>query len=394
MSDTQAIREFSRLLAQTDDDTERVALVKRARLLAATMASPEAFEAPILSLGDYLDIPIPVPPTLVEPRVVIRGGLGVVIGRAGKGKTVCNLNRILRWSAGRPWFEAVVGPKGEPVFAPTDNKPLRTLIIENEGAGGLFHQQLGVMTTASEYVTADERELMRKNILVWGDGGYSGVRLDEPAKVDLIRAGIEKWEPDILFIEPFRGLWQGEENSSTDMAHVVDVLFQVMAEYNVGVLLSHHERKSGAGEDGEKMSAGRGSTVLEAAAVTMENFEGVSGGDYRELSISKHRYRDEFTPAPIRMEWAGTKKWYTHVSDKLVDGAILQALTDAHGEPLTQTELASILEEQREKLGKPLSRLTEEGRLKRRAGSSDGRGSSGYRYRLASNEDTEGGLSF
>lgn len=386
MSADPAIKAFAELLARTEEPAARNALIKRAQLQAQNLAAPEAFEAPIRNLGEYLDTPVPVPPTLVEPRLVIRGGLVATIGRAGKGKTVMNLNRILRWAAGQPMFISAADPEGNPVYAPHDGKPLRTLIVENEGAGGLFHQQLGVMSTAESFVTPEERDLMRENVLIWGDGGYSGMRLDDAAKVDMLRAGVEKWHPDILFIEPFRGLWAGEENSSTDMAAVIDVLFQIMAEYDVGVLLSHHERKAGVGEDGEKMSAGRGSTVLEGAAVTMENFEGVKGGDYRELSVSKHRYRDDYTPPPLRMEWTGTKKWYSHVSEAVMDRSIIEALNQNDEEPMNKRTLADATGEKPGKLTEPLERMVKDERIIRLPSQSGPDGSTGYRYRLRTSD--------
>ena len=247
------LTEFARLLAEQGQDTSAInALLSRAKLEAMNAASDESFEAPITTLGDYLARPIPVPPILVTPAIVVRGGITCTVGRAGKGKTQVNLNRILKWSCGQDMFPGIRTPEGEKVLSPSH--PLKILVIENEGAPGMFHKQIGVMTSAPGYFTDEEREMVMNNVLIWGDGGYSGLKLDDPSALNTVRAGCEKWEPDIVFIEPFRGLWQGDENSSTDMAVVADALSGIATDFDCGVILTHHEKK-GSGGGGDPVSA-------------------------------------------------------------------------------------------------------------------------------------------
>jgi len=251
---TEILQEFAKLLANSDEH-ERNAFISRAKLLAMQEAEPSAFEPPISTLAEYLATPIPVPPVLVEPALLVRGGLLCTIGRAGKGKTQMNLNRIMRWACGQPVFEGLTNKEGTPILGPSG--PLKVLIIENEGAAGMFHRQVGTMLNAEGYLSPEQRDLVRENVLIWGDGGWSGLKLDDEQQLNNVRAGCEKWRPDIVFIEPFRGLWKGEENSATDMANVADALSGIAADFDCGVILTHHERKSGTGDDGEKMSAGR-----------------------------------------------------------------------------------------------------------------------------------------
>lgn len=381
---------FAKYLSGITEPKQRERAIKQAMMLAANSAPDEAFEAPIKTLDDYLATPIEVPPILVEPTVVIRGGITNTIGRAGKGKTVMNLNRCLKWSAGKPLFSSWKDEKGQVLLNPSH--PLRILIIENEGAGGMFHQQVGVMLHADGYLNDEDRKLARENILVWGDGGYAGVKLDEQAKLDEVRRGCEKWEPDILFIEPFRGLWSGEENSATDMTKVVDALVDMATDYQCGVLLAHHERKSGTGEDGEKMSAGRGSTVLEGVVTTMENFEGVKGGDFRELSWSKMRHGK--APNPVQMEWDATAWWYKHRAGETLDELIITALNGAP-EPLGVTQIVEVTGEKESRIRGRIPKMLEDRRIVQASSSSaSGRGSTGNKYRLPADESSanRGGL--
>jgi hypothetical protein len=387
-----AIKAFAAALAEGDDH-ERNAMVARAKLLAMQSAAPEQFEPPIRNLADYLAWDIPAPPVLVAPALVVRGGITCTIGRAGKGKTQMNLNRVLKWAAGKPVFDGIKTKDGQVILGP--ERPLRTLIIENEGAAGMFHRQLGVMFNAKGWLDDEDRELARENVLVWGDGGWSGLKLDDEQQLNNVRAGCEKWKPDIVFIEPFRGLWKGEENSATDMAIVADALSSIAADYDCGVILTHHERKSGVGDDGEKMSAGRGSTVLEGVVATMENFEVAKGGDFRELTWSKVRYGGGHALLPVRMEWQPNDWWYRHVPLDELEQGILNELADADPEPLTVRDLMERTDEKEHTLRRTLKELqkTTPPKIKVMTSRSDGSGSTGNRYRLMSpTEDSSGAL--
>ncbi len=385
--DARAVVEaFGSLLAQTEDPAARSRLIKRAELLGAKEVPKDAFEPPVTPLGEYLDTPIEVPPSLVWPTIVVRGELTATLGRAGKGKTTMNLNRIFKWAAGRPLFDGFVNPEDETQTYLAPERPLRTLILENEGSAGMFHQKVGTMVYNCGDVLSDEdRELIRENIFIWGDGGYSGLKLDNDQNVAHLRAGIEKCEPDIVFVEPFRGLWKGEENSSTDMAVVIDNIIAMATDYKCGFVLSHHERKGGAGDD-DLMSAGRGSTVLEGAVACMENFQGVKGQDLRQMQWSKARYLQP--PPTMRLEYSFDTGWYSHVPDSRLEIAVLEAINEADS-PVTKADLAEMLSEKPEDVSKVANKLATEGRIKRLQSESvpGGRGTTGYRY--ASLGDTD-----
>lgn len=382
------LEDFAGLLA-TQDGPEREALIARAKLLAMSQASPESFNPPIRTARDYLAEAIPVPPILVEPAWVVRGGITCVVGRAGKGKTQINLNRILKWACGRPLFDGLMTPDGEKhILGPVH--PIKTLIIENEGAAGMFHKQLGLMLHAQGWLTKEDREQALDNVLIWGDGGFSNLKLDDANQLNQVRAGCEEWEPDIVFIEPFRGLHSGNENDSTEMSKIVDSLSGIAADYNCGVILTHHERKTGAGEDGEKMSAGRGSTVLEGVVATMENFEIAKGGDFRELSTSKMRYNGDYKILPIRMEWQGKDWWYKHVPLHKIEQAILDLLAEAD-EPMTIHDICDETGEKVDNVRKMVKNLSDDKKVTKMPGAHTGNGSTGHRYRLAGSSIEDGG---
>lgn len=382
-----ALENFAKLLAAEPNDAKRAAMLQRAKMLALGQVKAEDFEPPVTSLGEYLDTPIDIPASLVWPTIVVRGEITATLGRAGKGKTTMNLNRILRWAAGKPFFDSFKDADNKHYLSPPE--PLKVLIIENEGAAAMFHGKMGILLNHCGDILDDvDRELIRENVFIWGHGGYAGLKLDDPVQLNKVRAGVEKVEPDIVFIEPFRGLWKGEENSSTAMANMVDSLQAMGTDFNCGIIISHHERKSGAGEDGELMSAGRGSTVLEGVVACMENFQGVSGGDYKELTWSKARYLQP--PPPTRFEYDIRTNWYRHVPMDEIEGGVLLVLRDNLDEALTLKELSEETGEKITKLRPLLSKLTKDKKVRKLPSIATGDGTTGARFRIVGDDSDTG----
>jgi hypothetical protein len=388
--DTKVIDAFIERLAAMPDEKDRARMLAKVKMRAVDLAPGEAFKPDVRSLRDYLATPIPLPPSLVWPTIAVRGEITTTLGRAGKGKTTMNLNRIFAWGAGRPLFPGWTDKDGNEYLKP--EKALRTLIAENEGNAGMFHSKMGQMLNQSTLNKA-EKELCLDNLFVHGDGGYSGLKLDKPEGVKKLRAAVEACKPDIVFIEPFRSLWSGEENSSTDMNIVIDNIISLATDYGVAVILSHHERKSGVGEDGEKMSAGRGSTVLEGAVAVMENFQSVKDDEFRELSWSKARY---LPPPPLaRMQYNPDTGWYDWIQQSQIEETVLLVLRDDAGdEPINMTAIAEATGETKRKLTPILTSLVSSGKVKKMPSISSQHGSTGPRFRLASQDNAEfGGLS-
>lgn len=393
MAPDNNVQQFANYLASLADPEAAKKALRQANLLAMNATPDEAFEAPIRTLEDYLAAAIEVPPVLIHPKLVVRGGLNVTVGRAGKGKTVMNLNRMLRWSAGLPMFDGHKDTEGELMLAP--DEPLKILIIENEGAAGMFHEQVGIMTYADPYLNDESRKLALNNTLIWGEGGYSNLKFDDEEKLNLVRAGIEKWKADIVYVEPLRSLWRGEENSSTDMNAIIDALVNIATDYECGVIVAHHERKGGAADD-DKMSAARGSSALEGVVTVMEHFESVVNDEFRELDWSKSRHGN--APAPVRMEWDPEHWWYKWVPSTSLEDKLVQLLQQNTDEFLTRSDFTEMTGEKEATVKKALRSLKESARIVENASdaSKGGRGSTGLRYRLPTTNDTrqaEGGIS-
>jgi hypothetical protein len=381
-----AIDGFIRHFASITDEAERERLLAQVKMRAVNIAPEEAFEPDVTLLRDYLLREIPIPPSLVWPTIAVRGEITTTLGRAGKGKTTMNLNRIFAWAAGLALFPGWTDHDGNTYLQP--EKPLKTLIAENEGNAGMFHQKVGILLNNGP-LEKDHRELIKDNLWIHGDGGYSGMKLDKPEGLNKLRAAVDKCSPDIVFIEPFRSLWSGDENSATDMAVVVDNLVALATEFQCAVILSHHERKGGVGDDGEKMSAGRGSTVLEGVVAVMENFESVKNNEYREMTWSKARYLPG--PTPVRMEWERETGWYKWVPTSSIADGVLAVLRESDDEPMNLAGIADETGETRSKLRPIMAQLVDEKRVKKMPSVSGQNGSTGVRYRLPSSDNEDFG---
>lgn len=353
--ETAAYGEFLAGLA-SDEDRQR-AMQQLKQLVLAQLPDQEIGKPPISTLGEYLDTEIELPPMLVEPGLVARGAISAMIARGGKGKTAVSLNRLVRWSMGKPLIDDLpdlMKPVG----------PLKVLIIENEGAPGHFQTVLRTILMENDF-TADEIALARENVTIWGDGGWSGLKLDDPENIALVDRAVGETDCDIVFIEPFRGLWRGDENSSTEMANVLDAISDIANRHDCAALLTHHENKSGGSENSDPMSAARGSSVMEAVAAVMERWSPVKGGRQRELSWIKARFAE--APAPVRLEFDREKWSYRHVAEEEGEREVLGLLSQFPGQYMTLAEIKDELGESYQKVRKWANALAEEDKVKKRS---------------------------
>ena len=346
---------YAAYLAGLPSDAMRQAAEQQKRMLVmAELPDEEVGKPPVTALGDYLDNEIQLPPMLVEPGLVARGAISAMISRGGKGKTALSLNRLIRWSMGEPVFDELpdlMKPVG----------PLKVLLIENEGAPGHFQKVLSTILTRNEFTTA-QIDMARENVHIWGDGGWSGLKVDDEKDLAMIDRAAGTTEADIIFIEPFRGLWKGEENSSTDMANVLDSLSGLANDHNAAVLITHHERKSGVEGNEDAMSAARGSGVLEAAAAVMERWKPVKAERQRELSWIKNRFEER--PAEVRMEFERESWSYRLVQEDEAERDVLKMLGQFPDQYISLSEMSEDLDENYAKIRRVCQKLREDDRIR------------------------------
>lgn len=344
--------EYGEYLLSLPEEERAVAGKALNRQLMAATPDEDIGKPPVQKLGPYLDQPVETPPILVEPGLVGVGAISALVSRGGKGKTALSLNRLIRWSMGKPLFDDLPN-----VMKPI--RPLKILVIENEGNGGHFQRVIQTILDGNDFAQED-KDAARENMWIWGDGGWSGLKLDREEDFALVDRAAGITEADIVFVEPFRGLWRGDENSSTDMAVVCDAMSEIANTHSCAVMLTHHERKSGAGDgpDADPMSAARGSGVLEGAAAVMERWVPVKAGAQRELSQTKFRFDDPY--APMRVEFERERWGYRYVAENEKLNSVLAILAREPGQWLPLAVIAEELGEDKQRVRRWLNAMVED----------------------------------
>lgn len=363
-------------------DAERKAAQQRINATTlAELPDAEVGKPPVRNLGEYLDAEIELPPELVKPYCMAVGAVTAMTARGGKGKTTVNLNRVMRWSMGLPLF-----PEEPEIFAPV--RPLKILVIENEGAAGHFQKVLrDILQAEGNEFTDEQKDLARENFLVWGDGGWSSLKLDEPENYALIDRACRIHKPDVIFMEPLRGLWTGEENSNTEMANLMDKLNGLANLHECGILITHHEKKGNPEAGIDPMDAARGAAALTDLAAIVESWAPVQGGKQRELKWTKNRF-NPFPPAPVRMEFVIERWGYRMVKEDEALRGFIQIMQQVPDQWWTIKALMEESGENYQAARRRAEKLVDEGRAKKKSlGAGEGMG-----YRLVTNngDDDEG----
>lgn len=332
---------------------------------------------PVHTLEEYFALDLKEPPSLVSDCQVVRGEITATIARAGRGKTTLLTNRMMRWSAGLPLFDDL-----EDVQAP--DGPLRQLLIENEGSGYYMRENMEKLYDHIA-ITDEKKELAKKNLMVWGDGGYTGLKVDRDEDMEIIERALREHRPDILYLEPFRGIWSGDENDNSAMEEVLDRLVGLANNFECGIMLSHHSNK--APIEGDWMGSSRGATALEGKVAAMEVFYPVHNDEYRELKWAKKRYGKKHAPAPIRMEYDFDTRSLKRIPDSEIEQEVLSFLA-SDDPPLwwSKAQIAEEVEETQERIDKKALRpLLEQGRIVKK----NKEGATKYRLKVGDNDKGE-----
>ena len=392
MSDTPKwVTQVQQKLANVDE-AERDRLLTQIKMGAVAQAPDEEVgKPPVSSLREYLETDIPNPGAVIEPGVFVPGEITLFHARAGKGKSTLAINCLVRWAAGLPFLSEL------PHFlVPKDNKPVRSIIVENEGSAGMFQERIKDILTASD-MTKQQKDLALDNIMIWGDGSYSGLKVDNDADLGMIRRACREHKPDILFLDPFRSIWKGDENDLSEMENALDGIQQVANELDFALYLPHHERKTNENPDG--MDAARGGTTLEGKVATMIRWTHARNGDYSTMAFTKMRYAPKSgVPEPVDMVFNFETNGYRDRNDDARERRILDSMKIAKSEWYGMTDLAAELEEDQNKVRPALNKLAagDDPTLVKK--SNPGRGG-GFRYKFRSElemdaEPGEGNMTF
>ena len=202
------------------------------------------------TLEDFMEASIPEIERLIDPYV-FRGGLTEIGGVKGAHKSFFATQMVLQYCSGiSPFLSARI------------EKPGKALLIQQEISMGFMRKRLYRMTESASFIS---------------DGRFFPItttakqlKLLEEKDYEVIRRWIEQYEPDILVLDPLSTFNTSEENTSKDMARFVNRLSEIKANFNLGLVITHHfSSKRNINDPAAPSEAGgwfRGHTVLSDAA--------------------------------------------------------------------------------------------------------------------------------
>ncbi len=206
----------------------------------------------VMSLDDLDDMP----PARWLLNRRLPEGMTVLYGKPGAGKTFVALD----------WSMTVAAVTGEPV-----------LYFAGEGVSGLRDRTRAWRAAHAQYDAATFHVVPQVPLLL------------DPTSVVELRGAVAEVKPALLVVDTLaRSLAGGDENSATDVGHVVRTLDSIRAEYGTSSLILHHTNVAGDRE--------RGSTALRGAADAMWKVT----GDFDGFTLSCDKLKDGEYPGESR----------------------------------------------------------------------------------------------
>lgn len=183
------------------------------------------------------------------------------------------------------------------------------------------------------------------------------LRLDLDADRDRLADALTRVKPRLLLLDPLVRLHRGDENSASDISEILGFLRQMQRQHACAILLVHHVRKSGPGDNGQAL---RGSGDLHAWG---DSNLYVTRQDGKTILVPEHRAHPPTPPVTISIRGTPPRLLAGDIAptdpDDRVDERVIAAIADAD---LTRTELRERLRLRNEALGDAVARLVRTGR--------------------------------
>ena len=125
---------------------------------------------------------------------------------------------------------------------------------------------------------------------------YEGVAFSLASGLDELDSVLADTKPDLLWLDSWRSMWSGDENSAQEASQVLDPLRELIRRHNVGAGLLHHANKLGQY---------RGSTAVGASVENIVEFTKADDDDdrrRRRLRNTACRFEQEADDRWVRIE--------------------------------------------------------------------------------------------
>lgn len=205
---------------------EEAADALRAIADARALSEPEQ-QIRVLSLREFVDQPLAgTEPLLGEgkDRLIVPGGLNILGGSGGVGKTTLAMHLTFHLAAGVPWLNIPV------------QRPCRMLLLENEGPHDLFAEKMGEFRARWDGPSVDDQ-------IVVHDAPWGRFTWDDRRKAAELRAICRDLEIDMVVANPLSRLGMKGAGTPEETNMFLDLLVAGGLGEDFGVILIHHTRK-------------------------------------------------------------------------------------------------------------------------------------------------------
>jgi predicted ATP-dependent serine protease len=249
------------------------------------VAVDEQGEAPLLGEGD--------------DALVGENGDVMVYGDGGAGKTTLVVDLALHLAAGDPWLGIAVA------------RPVRVLIVENEGPRALFRAKLRRKLGAWTGSPVEDRVRIVKS-------PWAGFTFIDESWRSALAARLQEDEIDVLIAGPVTRLGMDDAGTLQQVRDFMRLVSEVRraSDRRLVVILVHHENKGGTV-----------SGAWEGACDTLLHVE-ERGNGHTGLHVQKARWSSKHHGARLELVWTdgegfkveGERDYHAEITALLADG--------------------------------------------------------------------------
>jgi energy-coupling factor transporter ATP-binding protein EcfA2 len=263
---TSEVNQIARSIGRYEPDGDLAASAALGSMAAAELLRGGSSDYFLTKASSFLSQPAPLQWTI--KHWIPEGGLSMLYGESGAGKTFITLDMACCIATGREW-------KGN------RTKPGVVVYLCGEGNFGF---RLRVAAWAKKYDTTGLDNLIVSN---------RAIDLNSMTAMDIVKAvhDVTNDPVSIVFIDTLNNHMAGDENSAKDTRQLVNACKTVISELRCSVCLNHH-----IGHGGEAKGRARGSSAWKAS---LDSSILISQGSSDIVTVSSTKMKDAKPPAEL-----------------------------------------------------------------------------------------------
>lgn len=209
----------------------------------ATIQEPPAVK-------DLADLRTPIygndPNELLKHRFLYRGGMALLCGPTGIGKSSLLLQGAIHWAVGRDLFGIVPGECFQ-------RQGMRVLLVQAENDEGDLAEMRDGVLAGCESLTDEQKARAGRQIQIATITDKSAEAFAGCLEVLLVERG----PFDLVMVDPAFAYLGGDSNSQKDVSHFMrELLNPLVQKHGVGLILAHHTNKPLRGKEKDGWEAG------------------------------------------------------------------------------------------------------------------------------------------